>query len=73
MSRPAVRPVESWSYQLGVGRSVGEWTDHLFTAPRSPTTTGKIERWHKMLHRELLNVRVFASIADAQAAVRGPR
>jgi transposase InsO family protein len=22
---------------------------HLLTAPRSPTTTGKVERWHKTL------------------------
>jgi transposase InsO family protein len=41
--------------------------DHLLTAPRSPTTTGKIERWHKTLRREFLNGKVFASMADAQA------
>ncbi|HEV2069710.1 MAG TPA: IS481 family transposase [Acidimicrobiales bacterium] len=41
--------------------------DHLLTAPRSPTTTGKIERWHKTLRREFLNGKVFASLADAQA------
>jgi hypothetical protein len=40
---------------------------HLLTAPRSPTTTGKIERWHKTLRAEFLNGRVFASIDDAQA------
>ena len=40
---------------------------HILTAPRSPTTTGKIERWHKTLRREFLNGKVFASIADAQA------
>ncbi|MCA1696169.1 MAG: IS481 family transposase, partial [Actinobacteria bacterium] len=40
--------------------------DHLLTAPRSPTTTGKIERWHKTLRAEFLNGRVFASIDDAQ-------
>jgi transposase InsO family protein len=40
---------------------------HILTAPRSPTTTGKIERWHKTLRREFLNGRVFDSIADAQA------
>jgi transposase InsO family protein len=27
---------------------------HRLTAPRSPTTTGKIERFHGMLRRELL-------------------
>ena len=41
--------------------------DHLLTAPRSPTTTGKIERWHKTLRREFLDGKVFASIEDAQA------
>ena len=40
---------------------------HLLTAPRSPTTTGKVERWHKTLRREFLNGKVFASIDDAQA------
>lgn len=42
---------------------------HLLTAPRSPTTTGKVERWHKTLRRELLDGRVFADLDDAQAAV----
>jgi transposase InsO family protein len=40
---------------------------HLLTAPRSPTTTGKVERWHKTLRREFLDGKVFDSIADAQA------
>ena len=40
---------------------------HLLTAPRSPTTTGKIERWHKTLRREFLDGKVFDTIADAQA------
>jgi transposase InsO family protein len=39
---------------------------HILTAPRSPTTTGKVERWHKRLRREFLNGKVFASIDDAQ-------
>jgi transposase InsO family protein len=39
---------------------------HLLTAPRSPTTTGKVERWHKTLRREFLDGKVFASIDDAQ-------
>ncbi len=43
--------------------------EHILTAPRSPTTTGKIERWHKTLRREFLNGKVFDSIEDAQAQV----
>ena len=40
------------------------------TKPRSPTTTGKIERLHQTLQQELLNVHgPFASIEDSQAAV----
>ncbi|MEZ5255570.1 MAG: IS481 family transposase [Ilumatobacteraceae bacterium] len=39
---------------------------HILTAPRSPTTTGKVERWHKTLRREFLNGKVFNDIADAQ-------
>ena len=40
---------------------------HILTRPRSPTTTGKVERWHKTLRVEFLNGKVFDSIADAQA------
>ncbi len=40
---------------------------HILTAPRSPTTTGKVERWHKTMRREFLNGKVFETIADAQA------
>src|SRR5215469_10641232 len=40
------------------------------TRPRSPTTTGKIERLHQTLQRELLHVHApFETIAEAQAAV----
>lgn len=39
---------------------------HLLTAPRSPTTTGKVERWHKTLRREFLNDKSFESIEHAQ-------
>ena len=42
---------------------------HLLTAPRSPTTTGKVERFHKTLRREFLTGEVFASIEEAQAAL----
>jgi len=39
---------------------------HLLTAPRSPTTTGKVERFHKTLRREFLDGKSFESIAGAQ-------
>src|SRR4051812_45603092 len=43
---------------------------HRLTAPRSPTTTGKIERFHQTLRRELLNdAAPFASLLAAQAAI----
>ena len=35
--------------------------------PRTPTTTGKVERFHKTLRREFLAGRVFASLEEAQA------
>ena len=42
---------------------------HRLTAPYSPTTTGKVERWHKTLRQEFLTGKVFADIESAQAAV----
>jgi transposase InsO family protein len=39
---------------------------HLLTAPYSPTTTGKIERLHKTMRKELFDGRRFASIEQAQ-------
>ena len=42
---------------------------HRLTAPRSPTTTGKIERFHGTVRRELLNSTVFDSKAHAQQAI----
>src|SRR5204863_5048887 len=43
---------------------------HRLTAPRSPTTTGKIERVHQTLRRELLDdARPFVSLLAAQAAL----
>ena len=42
---------------------------HLLTAPRSPTTTGKVERFHKTVRSEFLTGRVFASLEEAQAAL----
>jgi transposase InsO family protein len=42
---------------------------HRLTAPRSPTTTGKIERFHGTLRREFLDGKVFASLPAAQRAI----
>jgi len=44
---------------------------HLLTAPHSPTTTGKVERFHKTMKGEFLAGRVFCSIEDAQRALDG--
>jgi hypothetical protein len=48
----------------------GVWV-HIGSAVRSPTTTGKIERFHKTLRTEFLAHHVFATIEDAQAGVDG--
>ncbi len=40
---------------------------HLLTAVRSPTTTGKIERFHRSLRVEFLAGRVFDDLTSAQA------
>jgi transposase InsO family protein len=40
---------------------------HLLTAPHSPTTTGKVERFHKTVRSEFLLGRVFADMEEAQA------
>jgi transposase InsO family protein len=42
---------------------------HLLTGVRSPTTTGKIERFHRTLRDELLGNRRFDTIDDAQTAI----
>ena len=40
------------------------------TKPYSPTTTGKVERWHQTLRRELLDLAgPFADLPSAQAAI----
>jgi len=44
---------------------------HLLTAPRSPTTTGKVERFYKTLKREFLDGKTFGSIVEAQTALDG--
>lgn len=40
---------------------------HRLTAPYSPTTTGKIERFHRALRTEFLRGRAFPSLPAAQA------
>jgi transposase InsO family protein len=43
---------------------------HRLTQPASPTTTGKVERFHQTLQRELLDdAGIFPDMATAQAAV----
>jgi hypothetical protein len=44
---------------------------HLLTAPRSPTTTGKVERFHKTLKKDFLAGKTFESLEDAQKAIDG--
>jgi transposase InsO family protein len=44
--------------------------EHLLTQPRSPTTTGKIERLHRSLRAEFLaTAKPFASLKAAQSAL----
>ena len=40
---------------------------HRLTQPRSPTTTGKVERFHRALRTEFDTARVFTSLRAAQA------
>jgi transposase InsO family protein len=43
--------------------------EHLLTQPRSPTTTGKIERFHRTLRAELDTARTFTTLRTAQQAL----
>ena len=43
--------------------------EHLLTQPRSPTTTGKIERFHRALRTEFDTRRSFTSLRVAQGAL----
>jgi transposase InsO family protein len=43
--------------------------EHLLTLPRSPTTTGKIERFHRTLRAEFDTRQVFSSLRVAQQAL----
>ena len=42
---------------------------HILTGVRSPTTTGKIERFHRTLRDECLRGRAFATVDEAQIAI----
>jgi transposase InsO family protein len=46
---------------------------HLLTAPYSPTTTGKVERFHRTLRKDFFapNDYRFATVAEAQTALDG--
>jgi transposase InsO family protein len=43
--------------------------DHILTQPRSPTTTGKIERFHRTLRIEFDTRQVFRNLKTAQEAL----
>ena len=43
--------------------------DHILTQPRSPTTTGKIERFHRTLRSEFNTRQVFRNLKVAQEAL----
>jgi transposase InsO family protein len=43
--------------------------DHMLTEPRSPTTTGKIERFHRTLRTEFNTRQVFRNLKTAQEAL----
>jgi hypothetical protein len=42
---------------------------HLLTAPYSPTTTGKVERFHRTLRKDFFSDKVFDTIEDMQAGL----
>ncbi len=46
---------------------------HLLTAPRSPTTTGKVERWHKTMRAEFLTGKILRrrSPTPRRSSMRG--
>src|SRR5215471_19807782 len=43
--------------------------DHILTQPRSPTTTGKIERFHRTLREDFNTRQVFRNLKTAQHAL----
>jgi hypothetical protein len=61
------RPVRAQPVEVLFDRICREnGISHRTTAPRSPTTTGKIERFHQSLRREFLADRSFPSLEQAQ-------
>ena len=42
---------------------------HLLTAPYSPTTTGKVERFHRTLRKDFFADKTFETLDDMQAAL----
>jgi transposase InsO family protein len=63
--RYAARPVEVLFDKICRENGI----THRLTAPRSPTTTGKIERFHGTLRREFLTGTAFPDLGTAQAAI----
>jgi transposase InsO family protein len=43
--------------------------DHILTAPRTPTTTGKIERFHRTLREDFNTRQIFRNLKTAQEAL----
>jgi len=43
--------------------------DHILTAPRTPTTTGKIERFHRTLRQDFNTRQIFRNLKTAQEAL----
>ena len=60
------RPAEVWFERICRKNGIKQ----LLTKPYSPTTIGKVERWHQSLQTDFLNqTGPFATIGYAQAAV----
>jgi transposase InsO family protein len=43
--------------------------EHLLTQPRMPTTTGKVERFHRTMRIEFNTTQVFTNLKTAQGAL----
>ncbi len=68
-SPPASVPGQDRSCSIGF--CIDNGIRHILTAPRSPTTTGKVERFHRTLRREFFskNDYLLETIEQAQAAL----